>query len=125
MFIICRNEADYLPIWLKYYRKYISDHDSYILDNGSDDGSTSNLTVHIRRVISQKYVDHYWHVDAVRDQTRHLLNLGYTSVRFTEIDEIVVPDPNKYPLGLSDYIQRKRRKAVRVHAFDVRHDVGK
>ena len=123
VFTICRNEGGYLPVWLRYYRQYFSDEDIYILDNGSNDGSTSNLSAHVRLVLSAKYSDHHWLLNTVQNQTRDLLNLGYKYVLFTEIDEMVVPDPKKYPLGLMDYIRRTRQKSVRVHAFDVRHDV--
>ncbi|CAF4625861.1 unnamed protein product, partial [Rotaria sp. Silwood2] len=121
---ICRNEPGYLPIWLKYYRRYFADGDIYILDNDSDDGSTANLSVNVIRVHSEKYFDHYWLVGTVQNHTRNLLESGYKYVLFCEIDEIVVPDPAKYPLGLIDYINRTKLMVVRVKAYDIRHNVS-
>jgi len=120
---ICRNEGGYLPIWLKYYRQFFSDIDIYILDNDSTDGSTLNLTVNIQRVHSEKYFDHYWLVDIVQNKTQELLNKGYQYILFTEIDETVMPDPLKYPFGLIEYINKTKKIAVRVQAYDVRHNV--
>jgi len=120
---ICRNEGGYLPIWLKYYRQFFSDDDIYILDNDSNDGSTSNLPVNVRRVHSKEYFDHHWLVEIVRNQTQFLLDRGYKYVLFCEIDEIVMPDPLKYPLGLIDYIKKTKQFAVRVEAYDIRHNV--
>ncbi|CAF4409086.1 unnamed protein product, partial [Adineta steineri] len=65
VFTICRNEKGYLPIWLRYYRRHFADKDIYILDNDSNDGSTSNLTVNVNRVSSEKYFDHMWLVQTV------------------------------------------------------------
>ncbi|CAF5117003.1 unnamed protein product [Rotaria sp. Silwood1] len=120
---ICRNEPGYLPIWLKYYRRFFADEDIYILDNDSDDGSTLNLSVNIVRVHSEKYFDHLWLVEVVQNKVRDLLKSGYRYVLFCEIDEIVVPDPAKHPLGLIDYIKRIDLPVVRVTAYDIRHNV--
>ena len=122
VFTICRSETGYLPIWLRYYRKFFLDNDIYILDNDSNDNSTMNLPVNVRRVHSDKYFDHQWLVDIVQNQTRTLLNAGYLYVLFSEIDEIVVPDPLKYPFGLPEYISQLKQVAVRVQAYDIRHD---
>ncbi|CAF1441313.1 unnamed protein product [Adineta steineri] len=122
---ICRNEKIFLSIWLKYYRRYFTDNDVYILDNDSDDGSTQNLTVNVLRVHSQKYFDHQWLVDIVRNMTQYLLDKGYKYVLFTEIDEIVVPDPNKYPSGLVEYINRFHGNASRTYGFNLIHNPDK
>jgi reversibly glycosylated polypeptide/UDP-arabinopyranose mutase len=120
---ICRNEGGYLPIWLKYYQQFFSDVDIYILDNDSNDNSTSNLTVNVQRVHSEKYFDHHWLVNIVQTKTQDLLTSGYKYVLFAEIDEIVMPDLLKYPLGLIDYINKSKQIAVRVQAYDIRHNV--
>lgn len=119
---ICRNEPGYLPIWLKYYRRYFAGEDIYILDNDSNDGSTSNLPVNVIRVHSENYFDHNWLVSIVRNWTQHLLNDGYKYVLFCEIDEMIVPNPDKYPLGLLDFINKTTSNVVRVKAYDIRHN---
>jgi reversibly glycosylated polypeptide/UDP-arabinopyranose mutase len=122
---ICRSEGGYLPIWLKYYRQFFSDSDIYILDNDSNDGSTLNLTVNVENVHSEKYFDHYWLIDIVQKKTKDLLESGYKYVLFSEIDELIMPDPLKYPFGLIEFINKTKRIAVRVEAYDIRHDVKK
>lgn len=37
------NEADMLPIWLKHYGRQAKPANCFVLDHGSDDGSTANL----------------------------------------------------------------------------------
>jgi hypothetical protein len=123
VFTICRSEGGYLSIWLKYYRQFFPDYDIYILDNDSQDGSTMNLTVNVQRVHSEKYFDHYWLVNTVQNKLQDLLNFGYKYVLFTEIDEIVMPDPLIYPLGLIEYINKTKRNTIRAQAYDIRHDV--
>ena len=122
VFTIFRSDSDYLPIWLKYYQRYFLDSNIYILDVSRDDNSTMDLPVHVQRIHSDKYFDHQWIVDVVENQTRALLNAGYLYVLFTEIDEMVVPDPLKYPLGFTDYFSQLKRVAVRVQAYDIWHD---
>ncbi|CAF1364170.1 unnamed protein product [Adineta steineri] len=89
----------------------------YILDNDSNDGSTSNLTVNVNRVSSEKYFDHMWLVQTVQNMARNLFERGYKYILFCEVDEIVVPDPLKYPLGLMDYIKKAKEEVIRVNAY--------
>jgi len=56
-------------------------------------------------------------------KTKELLESGYKYVLFSEIDELIMPDPLKYPFGLIEYINKTKRIAVRVEAYDIRHDV--
>ncbi|CAF1036084.1 unnamed protein product [Adineta steineri] len=121
VFTICRNEKGFLPIWLRYYRRYFADEDIYILDNDSDDGSTSNLTVNVHRVSSEKYFDHLWLIETVQDMARSLLRRGYKYILFCEVDEMIVPDPIKYPLGLLDYIKQAKAEVTRVTGYGLFH----
>ncbi|CAF3657571.1 unnamed protein product [Adineta steineri] len=122
VFTICRNEKGYLPIWLRYYRRHFADKDIYILDNDSNDGSTSNLTVNVNRVSSEKYFDHMWLVQTVQNMARNLFERGYKYILFCEIDEMVVPDPLKYPLGLMDYIKKAKEEVIRVNPYRIVHN---
>lgn len=73
---------------------------------------------------STKYFDHYWLVETVQDMAKDLLERGYKYVLFAEIDELVVADPVLYPSGLSEYIKRLSKPAVRVTCYDIRHNVS-
>ncbi|CAF1180137.1 unnamed protein product [Adineta steineri] len=122
VFTICRNEKGYLPIWLGYYRRHFADKDIYILDNDSNDGSTSNLTVNVNRVSSEKYFDHMWLVETVQNMARNLFERGYRYILFCEVDEMVVPDPIKYPLGIIDYIKKAKEEVIRVSSYRIVHN---
>ena len=37
------NEPEYLPIWCRHYAKAVGPENCFIIDHGSDDGSTSSL----------------------------------------------------------------------------------
>jgi hypothetical protein len=92
-----RNEAVFFPIWLAYYGRFFAPEDIYVLDHGSDDGSTSREGF-VRIPISHPTVDWGWHRDALQAK-QHTLLERYDVVLVTDVDEIVAPDPDAGDLG--------------------------
>jgi hypothetical protein len=95
VFTIVYNERYLLPIWLRHYSNYFAPEDIYVLDNDSDDGSTEGTG--FNRVIAHNdhAFDHQWLNETVRAQQCKLLE-EYEFVLFSEVDEIVCYDPEKY-----------------------------
>jgi len=123
VFTIVKNEAARLPTWLNYYGKHFAASDIYVLDNASDDGSTRGLPVHVMEKKSELYFDHHWLVNTVGSFQKHLLEeKGYELVLFAEVDEIVVPDPNVYAGGLTQYLNEFKGGGASVTAYEVVHD---
>ena len=108
-FTITRNEPKNLPKWLEYYGKHVAADDLWVLDYSSTDGSTAELynpsgggrKARIKRLVPDHFLNR-----AVEKHQRLLLRSGYTCVVFTEIDEFLVPDPQRYPGGLREYLAR-------------------
>ncbi len=52
---MCYNEPDFLPIWLDYYRRQVPVEHLYVVDHGSDDGSTSVIPSLRHRKFQREY----------------------------------------------------------------------
>jgi hypothetical protein len=95
VFTIVKNEAYFLPIWIRYYRKFFEPEDIYVIDTGSDDGSISgesNDYVLVRHDSIYSF-DVKWLLERVMQFQQKLLGQWkYDFVLFAEADEIVVPD---------------------------------
>jgi len=89
------NEAVFLPIWLAHYASQVGAANCYVIDHGSDDGSTANLApVNVLRLPRSPH-----------DDTRRARFLSqfcsalldyYAWVIHTDVDEIVVADPTRH-----------------------------
>lgn len=97
------NEGFNLKIWLNYYGRQVGISNCIVLDHGTDDGSTLNLMGANRIPLPRG--------DSFSDQDRlYLINnfvngllKYYDAVIYTDADEIIVADPNKYN-NIIDYI---------------------
>jgi hypothetical protein len=85
------NEPDMLPLWLTHY----APHDRFVIDHGSDDGSTADLAGAERIRIPRSAHDNRRRADFVQDFTGALLRY-YDAVLFTDVDELVIPDPAEH-----------------------------
>jgi hypothetical protein len=112
-----RNESVFLPIWLGYYGRFVAPQDLYVLDHGSDDGSTDGHGfVRIRADHPTK--DDGWKRDRLQAQQHELLE-RYEIVLVTDVDEIVAPDP---AMGdLAGYLASFDRDFVTCRGYEVIH----
>jgi hypothetical protein len=99
-----------LPIWLRYYVKEVGAEHLWVLDHNTVDGSTAPekipAGVHLRKLYGEAaWMPHYFLNRQVELHQQRLFRAGYKCVLFTEIDEIVVPDPAVYPGGLKEYFK--------------------
>jgi len=123
IFVMVKNEDVFLPIWLKYYSRYIDGNDIYVFDHRTIDGSV----VRCRKEYAFKTIplnyplsfDHLW-FKFVADTVQKKLLLHYEYVIFTDIDEIILPDIKKYK-GLGEYIQKLDSDYVRCIGYDLIH----
>jgi hypothetical protein len=104
VFTIAKNEGRFLPVWVNHYRRHFDPADIYVLDHQSTDGSAEGVEdlCNVVRVYRDKSFDHMWLKSTVEDFQAFLLR-SYGAVLFTDVDEIVVPDPDRYP-DLGAYI---------------------
>lgn len=120
-FTIVKNDRKYLDVWLDYYRRHFDLQDIYVLDHASH--VHPPLTTQVIPVHNDRAFDHAWLRDTAAAFQRFLLQ-SYENVLFACVDEIVVPSPLSYPLGLGPYIEINTHPAVRCAGFDVVHRPG-
>ncbi|MDQ3762350.1 MAG: RICIN domain-containing protein [Actinomycetota bacterium] len=114
---IVRNESVFLPIWLRYYRQFFSAQDMYVLDHQSTDGSTKGHGF-VRVPVSHPEFGVGWQLDVVQSYQHELVG-RYDVVLYTEVDEIVAPDPRLDDLGT--YIDRFDEDFVTCQGYEVLH----
>jgi Glycosyl transferase family 2 len=115
------NEHVFLPIWLRYYSRFFSPDDIYVLDHDTSDGSTDREGF-VRIPVSHESVDHTWMVRTVEGHQRELLD-RYDAVLVTDVDEIVAPRPECGTLA--EYIDRFDEEFVNCVGYEVIHMVDR
>jgi hypothetical protein len=112
----CRNEKNFLPLWIKYYGEQFGLENLYVIDDNSDDGSTDNLPVDVVRVPEIRDGEfNVTRMSFVGNFARALFEL-YDVLLFCDTDEFVIPDPDKYS-GLRDFIEQQPEDVLAVAAF--------
>jgi len=118
-----RDERDMLPRWIGHYGRHLGVDNHIVIDDNSQDGSTSGLPCTVHHLPPPRPTDH-WGLMRVR-----LLNglaagllAFYDAVIFTDVDEFLVPDPAKYG-SLPQYLAaRPDHQVIAGLAFDVVHN---
>jgi len=118
VFTMVRNEAVFLPLWLRHYNR--TGADLHVLDHESNDGSVNPdktpIPFSVRRVVHPTTDDAGWMLTLVQDTQRELLR-EYRRVIYAEVDEILVPVGG----DLRGWLDRERRADATVTAtgYDV------
>jgi hypothetical protein len=113
---VVRDERVMLPLWTQHYGAQLGVENLYVIDDNSTDGSTDHLPCDLL------------HLPPIRDgrfeQTRVQFLAGmvaalgklYDCVVFTDADEFLVPDPERYD-GLRDFLSRRPAETQAVAAL--------
>jgi hypothetical protein len=115
------NERTLLPVWVDYYGRQVGLENCFVVDHGSDDGSTAALPPEVS-VIRLPRRDH-------RDVDRasmiikfcSALLVTYQRVLYTDCDEIVVAEPDLFE-GLVDFAERVPAGVLTTLGMDIVHD---
>ena len=100
------NEAVNLPLWIAYYGRQFGPSHLYVLDHGSDDGSTSGLgAANVVRLPRTPFDDDS--KSLVVSAFHSLLLQHFDTVVVCDCDEIVLPDPARYE-NLAQYIAAEK-----------------
>lgn len=115
------NENFFLPLWLKYYTGQVGPQNCYVLDHGSDDGTT-NVTNHeyIRLKLPRTEHNDGDRAKLVGQFCETLLKM-YERVIYVDVDEFIVPEP-RFFTGLLEYCEVQNPGVTTMFGFDLVHD---
>lgn len=98
------NEREYLPLWLRHYGRQVGLENCYVVDHGSDDGSTAAIApANLVRIPRSPYDPHKQ--SAFNSDFCSSLLHWYDRIIYSDVDELVMPDPRVTPT-LVDYCMR-------------------
>ena len=86
------NESFNLPIWIRHYRRIAPSAALFVIDHGSDDGSTEHLPGVSKIPVPRDKLDEIDRVFLVSSLQHGFLRY-YDVVIYTDCDELLVPDP--------------------------------
>jgi Sel1 repeat/Glycosyl transferase family 2 len=98
------NESFNLPIWIRHYRRIAPSATLFVIDHGSDDGSTRDLPGVYKIPMPRDTADEAERALAVSSLQHGFLRY-YDTVIYTDCDELLVPDPAK-SATLDEYLDR-------------------
>lgn len=112
------NESFFLPKWINYYGKNFSRQCLYVVDHGTEDGSTDDLAdINLMRLPRTDFDDEQ-RVKFICKLAEALLAY-YDVVIYTDCDEFLVPDPDHF-VDLADYCNKMEQNTVYAVGVDVR-----
>ncbi|GBR07731.1 glycosyltransferase family 2 protein [Asaia siamensis] len=112
------NEPVFLPVWLRHYAGLVGMERCYVIDHGSDDGSTDALPCNRLRIPRSPQND------AQRTRAISALCAGllewYETVLYCDVDEIIVADPACFP-SLDALAASRAALCLTATGFDLIH----
>jgi hypothetical protein len=117
------NESVNLPIWRRYYGQQFGENNLFLIDHGSDDGSTEDLGDVNRIRLPHTPFDDAKKVACLSSFQAGLLS-HYDAVVCGDCDEFVVPDPEEYA-GLTDYIVRMEGDYATCCGINISHIIDR
>jgi hypothetical protein len=113
------NEVDYTELWCRHFAGQVGAENCYVIDHGSDDGTTDNLgDVNVIRIPRSPY--------DVAEQSRLVSELSndllhrYDVVIHSDVDELLVADP-RYHRGLHDCARAMTGPVLHAVGLDLWH----
>jgi reversibly glycosylated polypeptide/UDP-arabinopyranose mutase len=117
-FTIMRNDTQMFEIWLRNSARHFQEH-IYVIIHYSNDQEFAEDQENLQRMKEMAKIrpfhlffmfdnagfPMYYFVQVADLYQRRLFRYGYQCTMLTDVDEIMVPDPDKYPHnGLTDYL---------------------
>lgn len=116
------DEAEFLPIWLAHYGREVGLEHCFVIDHGSDDGSTEALGRASRVRLPRSAHDDERRAGFVSGFCADLLSY-YDAVIHTDSDEIVLADPAVAP-SLAAYAAAMPAETITAIGLNVHHLPG-
>jgi hypothetical protein len=116
------NERVNLPIWLRHYTSHCPGAVLFVIDHGSDDGSTRDLSGANLVPLPRTPFDDQTRAEIIADFQRALLRL-YNVVIYTDCDEMLVADPRIHP-SLAAFIAAISSDVIAPIGLNLHHLIG-
>jgi hypothetical protein len=113
------NEHVNLPLWIRHYKAHCPGATLFVIDHGSDDGSTHGLTGVNLVALPRTSFDDQTRVEFVAD-FQHALLRFYDVVIYTDCDEMLVADPRKHA-SLTSFLQATKSNVIAPIGLNIRH----
>lgn len=113
------NEPEFLPLWRRHYASQVGEKACYVIDHGTDDGSTDDLGGVNRLCIPRSPQDDETRSRAIACYCAALLH-WYDAVIYVDVDELLVADPALYA-SLIDFSRGWSAPVVTATGLDVIH----
>lgn len=113
------NERVNLPIWIRHYTNHCPDATLFVIDHGSEDGTTRNLSGVNVIPLPRTPFDDQTRADFVAD-LQHALLRFYDVVVYTDCDEMLVADPAKHA-SLSSFLAVTQDDVIAPTGLNVHH----
>lgn len=116
---MCYNESVMLPIWIRHYSKSVPKKNLYVIDHGSNDGSTDKISdINLIKIPRDNFSD-VKRAEAISDIQKALLAF-YDAVIYTDCDELFVVNSHSYR-DLNDYLENKPFDIIAGIGADIIH----
>lgn len=116
------NERDMLPLWLRHYGAQVGLEHCYVIDDGSDDGSTAGIApANLMRMPRQPFDDEKRGA-FVSEFCSSLLKY-YDHVAYADADEIILADP-RHHVSLPAFCVATEHDVVTAIGLNVQHIAG-
>jgi hypothetical protein len=116
------NERVNLPIWLRHYTSHCPGATLFVIDHGTDDGSTRELSGVSVIPLPRTAFDDQTRVELVADIQHGLLRY-YDIVIYTDCDEMLIADPRIHT-SLTSFLADVRSEVIAPVGVNVHHIVG-
>lgn len=116
------NERFKLKRWVDYYSRQLGSRNYYVIDHGTDDGSTDKLDAGQIIRLPRTPFNNIERAEAMSSYANFLLKF-YDYVLYTDCDEIIVADPQKYQ-GLGDFCNKENMEYVYSIGVDIMHNLN-
>lgn len=113
------NERVFLPIWLNYYGPKLGYENLFVIDDGSNDGSTSDSRIINLIEKTRSSLDEEDRAKLVSCFHEELLGF-YDLVIYTDADELIVVDPS-LGVSLKEYLSADDRQYKTLIGLNVLH----
>lgn len=113
------NEPEHLVVWRRHYGGQVGEQACYVIDHGSDDGSTDFLGQINKLRIPRSPQDDERRTRSIGKFCESLLE-WYESVIYVDVDELLLADPALFP-SLTHFALSNSRPVVTATGLDIIH----